>query len=209
MASYREVMGVLGKFYSLPEDVIQNQLRGRVQNFQKLGIPIGLQVGKGKRIDYGRNEIYQLVLCLELAELGLLPAFIAKIIKETWEKAYWQIIKGVLKGDKFMIYYKLNLMSAGWEKRELSFVEKFHLQEEEGECEEKKAQRRYVKKLDEFNNDMESRYGFEFSMVSVNDSFNPFSLRFRHMSVLNIQSIVEDIESHLVGIVPPYSSELE
>lgn len=70
MASYAEVMKALAAIYRASDETVRGALRGRVQNLQKFGVPIdvGAQTGRGRKIDYGREEIYQIVFCLELYE---------------------------------------------------------------------------------------------------------------------------------------------
>jgi len=79
MATYSEVMRVLAALYGADEKALHGPLRGRVQNLQKLGIPAGLKVGKGKRIDYKPEQIYEIVFCMELAETGIIPSVMKSI----------------------------------------------------------------------------------------------------------------------------------
>ena len=117
MASYSDVMKVLAALYGADEKVIRGPLRGRVQNLQKMGIPIGLQVGKGKKIDYKREQIYQIVLCMELAEIGVIPSKLSDIIKKHWNSIssiLWREIQGQEEGSENLLVFKMNQMSSAW-----------------------------------------------------------------------------------------------
>ena len=86
MASYAEVMKALAAIYRASDETVRGALRGRVQNLQKFGVPIdvGAQTGRGRKIDYGREEIYQMMFCLELYEIGLPPVHAVQIVRECW-----------------------------------------------------------------------------------------------------------------------------
>lgn len=51
MATYADLMRVLAMLYGADEETLHGQVRGRVQNLQKMGIPLGLgsQTGRGKK----------------------------------------------------------------------------------------------------------------------------------------------------------------
>jgi hypothetical protein len=119
MASYAEVVKVLGELYRADEEAVRGPLRGRVQNLQKLHIPLGLQVGKGRKIDYQREQIYQLMFCMELAEMGLTPSQIALIVRGFWENVFASEFRNEVaaqsqNNDRILVLF-LNQMSATWD----------------------------------------------------------------------------------------------
>jgi hypothetical protein len=86
MFSYSQAEAALARMYETPSDPSQRgAFRARIRNFQKLGIPFGVNPGRGSRIEYGLPEIYQWMLCLELAEFGMPPSTIAAILKKRWK----------------------------------------------------------------------------------------------------------------------------
>jgi hypothetical protein len=85
MASYAEVEAVLAQIHSVTPEVQRGAFRGRLKHLQTLGVPLEANPGKGKRIDYTREQIIQISLALELAEFGIDPKKIAKFVKDNFE----------------------------------------------------------------------------------------------------------------------------
>jgi hypothetical protein len=79
--SYAEVFAALARIYE--SDTTPGVLRGRIQNFQRLGIAPD-SPGKGGRVSYQPEDVYKWAFCLELAELGLDPTVIAKFVSVAW-----------------------------------------------------------------------------------------------------------------------------
>jgi hypothetical protein len=48
-------------------------LKGRLQHFQRLGFPAGVNTGRGKPAEYGVSAILRIVVAFELLQLGLMP----------------------------------------------------------------------------------------------------------------------------------------
>jgi hypothetical protein len=144
-----------------------------VQNFQRLGVPLGLQVGKGKRIDYSRSEIYQLVFCLELSELGFDPSHVANLIQDRWA-AYLHLIDRAMDGKKTKLFYATKFMSHSWATP--------------------------AKDPDE------DSYGFSREVIQlVSGEHEDLPKGHRHLAMLDVTLIVQDIEKLLAGILPPAS----
>lgn len=60
-------------------------LRARIKQLQKLQFPIGVNVGRGTKMQYSGEHLFQLVTAFELINLGL-PAFTATTIAtENWD----------------------------------------------------------------------------------------------------------------------------
>jgi hypothetical protein len=93
MATYAHVIKILAALFGASEKETLGPIRGRLQNFQRLGIPLGLKIGKGKKIDYQSEQIYQLAFCLELADAGVIPSQIEYVIKEWWESDIYKHFK--------------------------------------------------------------------------------------------------------------------
>jgi hypothetical protein len=82
---YAEVEDALGRMCRVPPDVQKKAFRGKIQHFQKLGIPLNLKPGKGRKNLYTEDEVFQWALCLELAEYGVHPSAIADTIRAYWK----------------------------------------------------------------------------------------------------------------------------
>jgi hypothetical protein len=80
--TYAEVETALAKVYDAA-DVQKTAFRGRLKHFRKLGIP-QQQPGKGSRISYTASDVFQLMIACELAEFGVDPSLITKIVKRHW-----------------------------------------------------------------------------------------------------------------------------
>lgn len=126
MATYAELLELIGSIYEADEAALKGQVRGRLQNLAKMGVPIGGQVGKGKRFDYGRGEIYQIIFCLELAELGVMPSQAAEIVKQLWQSNLGLDFGaasaiGQFGDDRLAVIFS-NVMSAAWRPAEVEVV---------------------------------------------------------------------------------------
>jgi hypothetical protein len=81
--AYGEIERALGLTLGADETAQRGPLRGRLKHFAKLGLPAG-GPGKGARRRYSKDEAYQLLLALLLADLGIDPTLIVPKIPEIW-----------------------------------------------------------------------------------------------------------------------------
>lgn len=86
MATLKEVLDVLGPVYGVPERALLTVFKGRIQNFQRLGIPFNARPGKGARVDYSRDDVLQLAFACELSELGFTPGHVEVAIRMFWPR---------------------------------------------------------------------------------------------------------------------------
>jgi hypothetical protein len=70
--SQSQVLRLLRARHQIAEDK-QTALRGRLQHFQRLGFPEGINTGKGRPAHYGAGEVLLISLAFELLEMGLTP----------------------------------------------------------------------------------------------------------------------------------------
>lgn len=177
MASLKDLLNLLSTLYSADELAISGQVKGRVQNLQKMGVPIGGNIGKGKRLDYGRSEIYQVVTCFELAELGLNPSQSSFFVKEDWaqklEPHYRKEWTAPGKEDLLLIVM-VELMSSTWKQPESPAKAPLSAS--------------YV-----FTTPKKLWTAVEFMNRSG----------MRHFSTINVSALVRDVEREMTGILPP------
>jgi hypothetical protein len=82
--SYAEAEFVLARLHGA--DAVQRKaFRGRLKHLKRLGIPSGIAPGKGAKIFYYEAQLYEWALCLELAEFGIDPTVIVRLIEESWQ----------------------------------------------------------------------------------------------------------------------------
>lgn len=60
--------------------------RSRLRNLQRLGIPPGIALGRGRAATYGAGEILLMALALELIQLGLTPERASFVIRENLDR---------------------------------------------------------------------------------------------------------------------------
>lgn len=84
MAAYSQLWEILQELYGIKDPVGKGPMRARLQKLQDTAIPRGAQVGKGKRVDYNLDQIYQVVFALELMDAGLTPSLTFEAIRNEW-----------------------------------------------------------------------------------------------------------------------------
>lgn len=62
--------------------------RGRLKNLQKHGVPVRTRPGKGAKLDYDAETIWQMGVAVELAFAGHMPAAACDCIKRRWAEIY-------------------------------------------------------------------------------------------------------------------------
>lgn len=117
MYTYAQAETILARCYGADEDVQRNAFRGRLKHLKRLGIPLGVSPGRGKKVLYSREQIFQWALCLELSEFGIDPTITARFIEALWETfpiiISWAFTKSEDDND---IIYVINpaVMSKTW-----------------------------------------------------------------------------------------------
>lgn len=76
---YAEIFEVLMKKHKISKTKAIS-FRGRLQHFQRLGFPLGINTGRGKRVKYTWRELFLLGLALEYVEIGSTPERIVQEI---------------------------------------------------------------------------------------------------------------------------------
>lgn len=60
--------------------------RGRLQHLQRLGFPSGVNTGRGTKATYGWTQMIQLMVALDLIDLGLTPDVAAKGVRQNSDR---------------------------------------------------------------------------------------------------------------------------
>src|SRR5829696_822695 len=82
--TYAEAETVLAQVYEADATVQRAAFRGRLKHLKRLGVPLAMAPGKGAKIAYEYEHLYQWCLCLELEEFGVDPTLIVAILREYW-----------------------------------------------------------------------------------------------------------------------------
>ena len=83
--SYAKVEAALVQMHNIaPNDV--SAFRSRFGALQRGGL-LGAenQPGKGRKLEYGPDQIHRVVLAFELIELGVVPSIILPLVDEYWD----------------------------------------------------------------------------------------------------------------------------
>lgn len=115
---YREIETALAAAFDV-SDFQETSFRARLKHFRKLGI-LTSTPGKGGRIRYSGDEIFRLMVALELAELNIDPALIVgKILTQTreWDRSRFPfailLAKQAVDKDMWAIAH-IKFMSGSW-----------------------------------------------------------------------------------------------
>ena len=76
---YSEIFDILSKKHQISKSKAIS-FRGRLQHFQRLGFPLGINTGRGKRVKYTWRELFLMGLALEYVEIGSTPERIVQEI---------------------------------------------------------------------------------------------------------------------------------
>ena len=93
---YKMVERVLLNMYEV-DDRNRKAFTARLNNFRRLGIPEGVNIGKGKVAEYRAKQMYQLVLALEFSEFGMVPATISRLITGMFWRTYAEHFREIEK----------------------------------------------------------------------------------------------------------------
>lgn len=128
MLGYAELETALARLHGAGPDAQRGAFRGRLKHLQRLGLPLGDKPGKGKRIDYSEEQVWQLALALELAQFGVDPSLIVELITKQW----WFLKGGIREAnrrveqketDDYFFVAPVAFMSAAWGTNKAKFSE--------------------------------------------------------------------------------------
>lgn len=81
--TYGQIVQVVTQLYRLrPHEL--GKLTARVKKVQRSGIPLGANVGKGPRARYSLDQLFQLIVVLELAELSISLTIASDLVRNYW-----------------------------------------------------------------------------------------------------------------------------
>jgi hypothetical protein len=123
--SYAEAETVLARLHAASGDVQKNAFRGRLKHLKRLGIPLNSNPGRGSKIFYFEDELFQWAFSLELAEFGIDPATIARFIQSEWAEhilpKFHEARGGARRGgDSLFIMYP-RLISDAWAPKKFDY----------------------------------------------------------------------------------------
>ncbi len=79
--AYRHVSDLFAALHRIAPEK-RTAFRGRLQHFQKLRFPPGVNTGRGKAAEYGAGSILSLAVALELVQLGVPPDRSVRLLTE-------------------------------------------------------------------------------------------------------------------------------
>jgi len=119
--SYAEIESILARLHGADGDVQKKAFRGRLKHLKRLGIPRGINPGKGAKVWYKEAQLYEWAFCLELAEFGLDPTAIVRLMEQKFKDDILpHLVEARLQRDSDDLYFVASpsLMSAAWQSKE-------------------------------------------------------------------------------------------
>ena len=114
--TYAQVEGTLARLHGAKGEPQRKAFRGRLKHLKRLGIPRGSSPGRGKKILYTNEQVYEWALCLELAEFGLDPTLIVKILDNHWNEIfhYFGAIEAREFSHELFLVVQPSFMESAW-----------------------------------------------------------------------------------------------
>lgn len=84
----------------------------RLKQWQKMGFPEGVNVGRGQRAAYGATQVHQLLFMLKLLQVGLTPERAQKVVLSGWEAfkdAITETLLCMANGEEHLHYCLIQL----------------------------------------------------------------------------------------------------
>jgi hypothetical protein len=119
--SYAKIESILAKLHGADGDVQQKAFRGRLKHLKRLGIPRGINPGRGAKVYYKEAQLYEWAFCLELAEFGLDPTAIVRLMEQKFKDDILpKLIEARVQRDADDLFFVASpsLMSAVWQDKE-------------------------------------------------------------------------------------------
>jgi hypothetical protein len=119
MFSYAEAETILAVLHNVDRERQIGAFRARLKHLKKLGIPKGVRPGRGKRVLYSRNHLFQWVFCLECSQFAIDPTWMVDAIDKHWDAIYRYVFVRAethdLSGDDdVFMCFSPSFMSYSW-----------------------------------------------------------------------------------------------
>jgi hypothetical protein len=115
--AYGAVETALAHIFRASPPVKRGALRGRIKHLAQLGLP-GVGRGKGRRVQYSTEHAMQLLVALLIADLGVDPVVIVKLVQAHWKFLLPWIRRATddeaLAGNPVFWTIRPRLMSGAW-----------------------------------------------------------------------------------------------
>jgi hypothetical protein len=82
--TFGQIEAILATMEGVHEDR-RGAFHSRLKQWQKMGFPQGVNVGRGVRAPYGANQLFQLVYMVELLRVGLTPDRAIETVIAAWD----------------------------------------------------------------------------------------------------------------------------
>jgi hypothetical protein len=119
--TYAQAETILARLHDVNSEHQIGAFRARLKHLKRLGIPLRSHPGRGAKIGYTREHLYQWSFCLECAQFGFDPTWTVQWLRAQWSKVIYPVfliaerhLHPAGEGDDLLLSIDPRMMTYAW-----------------------------------------------------------------------------------------------